>query len=106
MFAGQFQLSIDGKQAASQCSGLGQPISWLPFCGSGIWTGLSLGFLGAQTEKNLPVMQEAGVQSLGWEDLLEKGLATHSHILPGDFHGQKNLAGYSLWDCKESETTE
>ena len=31
--------------------------------------------------KNLPVMQETWVQSLGWEDPLEKGMATHSRIL-------------------------
>ena len=31
--------------------------------------------------KNLPAMQETGVQSLDWEDLLEKGVATHSSIL-------------------------
>ena len=31
--------------------------------------------------KNLPAMQETQVQSLGWEDLLEKGLAAHSNIL-------------------------
>ena len=30
--------------------------------------------------KNLPVMQETQVQSLGWEDPLEKGMATHSSI--------------------------
>ena len=42
--------------------------------------------------KNLPVMWEAWVQSLGWEDPLEKGMATHSSILlPGEFHGQRNL---------------
>ena len=35
----------------------------------------------AQTVKNLPVMQETWVQSLGWEDPLEKGIATHSSIL-------------------------
>ena len=35
----------------------------------------------AQTVKNLPVMQETQVSSLGWEDLLEKGMATHSSIL-------------------------
>ena len=35
----------------------------------------------AQTVKNLPVMQETLVLSLGQEDLLEKGLATHSSIL-------------------------
>ena len=31
--------------------------------------------------KNLPAMQEAQVQSLGWEKALEKGMATHSGIL-------------------------
>ena len=31
--------------------------------------------------KNLPAMWETWVQSLGWEDLLEKGMATHSSIL-------------------------
>ena len=35
----------------------------------------------AQLVKNLPTMQETWVQSLGWEDLLEKGMATHSSIL-------------------------
>ena len=34
-----------------------------------------------QLVKNLPVMQETWVQSLGWEDPLEKGKATHSSIL-------------------------
>ena len=34
----------------------------------------------AQTVKNLPAMQETWVQSLGWEDLLEKRMATHSSI--------------------------
>ena len=35
----------------------------------------------AHTVMNLPVMQETWVQSLGWEDTLEEGLATHSSIL-------------------------
>ena len=35
----------------------------------------------AQTVKYLPAMQEIQVQFLGWEDLLEKGMATHSSIL-------------------------
>ena len=38
-------------------------------------------FLGAQTVKRLPTMQETWVQSLGWEDLLEREMATHSTIL-------------------------
>ena len=35
----------------------------------------------AQTVKNLPAMQETCVLSLGWEDPLEKGMATHFSIL-------------------------
>ena len=35
----------------------------------------------AELVKNLPAMQETCVRSLGWEDLLEKGKATHSSIL-------------------------
>ena len=35
----------------------------------------------AQVVKNLPVMRETWVQSLGWEDPLEEGLETHSIIL-------------------------
>ena len=33
-------------------------------------------------------------------------MATHSSVLPGKFHGQKSLAGYSSWGHKESDTTE
>ena len=40
-----------------------------------------LASLEAQMVKNLPEMQETQVQSLGWEDPLEKGMATHSSIL-------------------------
>ena len=35
----------------------------------------------AQMVKNLPVMQETWVQTLGWEDSLEKGMATYSRVL-------------------------
>ena len=35
----------------------------------------------AQTVKNLPAIQETQVQSVGWEDPLEKEMATHSNIL-------------------------
>jgi len=64
------------------------------------------GVLVAQMVKNPPVMQETWVRSLGWEDPLEKGKATHPVFLPGKFHGQGNLAGYSPWGCKESGITE
>ena len=56
--------------------------------------------------KNLPAMQETGVQSLGQEDPLEKGMATHSSILAWEIHGQKSLAGYSPLGHKESDVTE
>ena len=38
-------------------------------------------FLVAQSVKNLPAVQETWVRSLGWEDPLEKEMATHSSIL-------------------------
>ena len=55
----------------------------------------------AQLVKNPPAMWETWVQSLGWEDPLEKGKAIHSSLLAGDFHGP-----YSPWGRKESDTTE
>ena len=44
-------------------------------------------------------MLETGVRSLGREDPLEKEMATQSSIL-GESHGQRGLAGYSLWGHK------
>ena len=41
----------------------------------------------AQEVNNLFAMQKMRVQSLGWIDDLEKGLATHSGILPGEVQG-------------------
>ena len=54
----------------------------------------------AQTGKNLHPKQEMRVQSLGQEDPLEKGLATHSSILAWEI--PRNLVGYSPWGHKES----
>ena len=51
-------------------------------------------------------MQENHVRSLGREKPLEKGMATHSSTLAGEFHGQRSRAGYSPWGRKESDTTE
>ena len=41
----------------------------------------------AQLVKNLPAMQETWVQSLGWENPLEKGKATTPVFWPAEFHG-------------------
>ena len=56
--------------------------------------------------KNLLALQETLVRSLDWEDLLEKGMSTHSVFLPEEFHGQRILAGYNPQSHKESDTTE
>ena len=51
-------------------------------------------------------MLETQVQSLDRKDPLQEGVATYSVFLPGDYHGQRSLAGYSPWGRKESDTTE
>ena len=43
----------------------------------------------AQMVKNLPAKQEIQVQFLGWENPLERKMATHSSVLPGKSHGQR-----------------
>ena len=43
--------------------------------------------------KNLPVIQESWVQSLGGEDLLEKGMATHSSVLAWKIPGMEEPVG-------------
>ena len=78
-----FPVSSVGKESACNT---GDPGS-IP--GSGRSTGERIGYLPqyslaslvAQLVKNLPTMRETWVQSLGWEDSLEKGKATHSSIL-------------------------
>ena len=43
---------------------------------------------------------------LGLGRFPEKGKPTHSVFLPGEFHGQRSLAGYSPWAHKVLDTTE
>ena len=72
-----------GKESACNA---GDP-GWIP--GSGRSNGEGIGCplqyswasLVAQLVKNLPAMRETWVISLGWEDLLEKGMGTHFSIL-------------------------
>ena len=52
----------------------------------------------AQTVKNLPAMRETWVWSLGWEDPLEKGKATHSSTF--DWRIPWTEAHYSPWVCR------
>ena len=56
--------------------------------------------------KRLPTMRETQVQTLGWEDLLEKEMATHSSILAWKIPWTEEPVGYSPRGCKELDTTE
>ena len=70
----------------------------VPLC----WTSLV-----AQTVKRLSTMRETWVWSLGWEDSLEKEMATHSRTLASKILWTEELgAGYCPWGRKESGTTE
>ena len=60
----------------------------------------------AQMVKRLPTMRETWVRSLGWEDPLEKEMATHSSSLAWKIPWTEKCGRYSPWGCKESDTTE
>ena len=51
-------------------------------------------------------MQETWVRSLGLDDPLGDGNENHTPgFLPGEFHGQRSLVGYSPWGHRESDMT-
>ena len=60
----------------------------------------------AQMVKHLPTMWETQVQSLGWEDPLERKWQPIPVLLPVESHGWRSLVGYRPWCCKESDMTE
>ena len=55
--------------------------------------------------KNQPAMQETWIQSLGWEDILEKGMATHSSIVAWRIPWTEEPGGLQSMGHKESDTT-
>ena len=61
---------------------------------------ITLGFLVAQTVNNLPAMQETWVSSLGLEDFLEKGIATHSNIHAWRIPWTEEPGGLQSIGCK------
>ena len=97
-----FAGSSVGKQSACNA---GDPDS-IP--GSGRSAGEEIGYplqyswasLMAQLVKNLPMMRETWVRSLGWDDPLEKGRLPTPVFWPGEFRG------HSPWGSKESGKTE
>ena len=76
-------------------SALNQPYPW------------TLVSLVAQMAKNLPAMQETWVQSLDWEDSVEKEIAAYSSILAWNIPWTEEPGALqSLWGCKQLGTTE
>ena len=90
--------AVHSTQEADQCRE--NMLSWE--VRTAFWSrlGLRRASLVARLVKNPSAVRETWVRSLGWEDLLEKGMATLSSMWPGEFQGL-----YSLWGCKESDTT-
>ena len=85
--------SIPGS-GISPGEGIGSPLQYS-------WTSLV-----AQMVKNPPLMQETWVQSLGWKIPWRREQLPTPVLSPGELHEQRNLAGYSPWGFKESNTTE
>ena len=63
-------------------------------------------FLVTQMVKNLPAMQETRIWSLGWEDSLEKGMATHFSTLVWWIPRTEEPGRLQSRGCKESDMTE
>ena len=103
-FAGHlgFPGSSVGKESTYDAGDPGwiSELGRLPGEGIGYPLQYSWASLVAQLVKNPPAMLETWVRSLGWEDPLEKGRATHSSI------GLENSSDYNPWAFKESDTTE
>ena len=68
-----------------------------------IWWGVSLV---AQRVKNLPAMQETGFNPSVGKILWRREWLPPPVFVPGEFHGQRSLAGYSSWGHKELGMTE
>ena len=78
-----FSGSLDGKESTYNAGDPGLNPGWERFAGEGIGYPLQYSWacLVAQLIKNLPAMWETWARSLGWQDSLEKGTATHFSIL-------------------------
>ena len=65
---------------------------------------MNFGFPVVQMVKNLPAMQETWVRCLGWDDPLEKGMATHSNILAWRIPWTDELGGLQFMGSTKSQT--
>ena len=96
-----FPHSSVGKKSACNAGDPSSLPGWGRSAGEGIGYPLQYSWasLVAQLVKNLPAVRETRVQSLGWEDPLEKEKAILAWRIPW-------TVLYSPWGCKESDTTE
>ena len=91
---------LHGRVGSLPLAPPGKPTVTLDFCFLACFR-KSLAPLVVHMVKNLPVMQETQVRTLGWEGPLEEEMPTHSSIL-----AWRSLAGYGSWGRKQSDTTE
>ena len=109
------EMATDSSVLAWRIPGMGEP-GGMPSLGSHRvghdWSDLAAAaaapFRASQVVlvKNLPAVQETWVQSLGWKIPWWRAWQPTLVFCPQNFHGQRNLAGYSPWGCKELNTTE
>ena len=64
-----------------------------------------MGFSEGSVVKNLPKMQKTQVRSLGWEDHLEKEMATHTSMLAWKIPWKEEPGGLQSMGLLESDTT-
>ena len=100
------EMATHSSVLAWRIPGTGEPSGLLPMESHRVghdWCDLAAIGAVAQMVKNLPAMQETQVWSLGQEDPLEKGMATHSSILAWKVSWTEEPEGYSPWTHKESD---
>ena len=102
-----FPGSLAGKQSSCKAGDPGSILGSGRFPGEGIGYPLQYSWasLVTQTVKDPPAMQETWVPSLGQEDPLEEGMATHSSILAWRIHGQRSPRSSEELDTTERLST-
>ena len=103
-----FPGSSAGKESACNAGDPGSIPGWgrSPGDGIGYLLQYSWASLVAQLAKNPPTMQETWVPFLGWEDPLEKGMATHSSILAWRIPMNRGAWQATVHGAAESDVTE